>query len=364
VITIIGASTSGLFCAYLLAKAGLKVALFEKQKTLGPPERTLIVTPKTNEVLGFVPQKAIINYIQKIELFSRNRTTQILLKEPELVFEREKLINFLAQKAKRAGARIETGHKFCGTKKEKDKLILKLMKIKNQKLEVIKTDILIGANGVNSCVGRKLGISSKNMLALIQAKVNHVGDSQKIQIWFDTKKTKYFFWLIPEGPKTAAIGLIDETPKKAERNLKIFLKERGVRPRSFQSGVVPFYRPNLKISNQNIFLIGDAKSQVKNTTVGGTVTGLRGAKAAAEAIIQNRNYSKSLKKLKRELFLHYLLRQVLNKFTNHDYDVLLALLDEKTKKILTQYTRDEAVSGALKLLLAQPKLLSFTKKLF
>ena len=54
-VTIIGASISGLFTAYLLAKEGIDVEVYERGDALGWPPRTLIVTNKISEVLDFTP---------------------------------------------------------------------------------------------------------------------------------------------------------------------------------------------------------------------------------------------------------------------------------------------------------------------
>ena len=68
-VSVIGASVSGLFTAYLLAKKGVEVEVYERGNVLGWPPRTLIVTNKINEILDFVPEEAIINRVRYIELF-------------------------------------------------------------------------------------------------------------------------------------------------------------------------------------------------------------------------------------------------------------------------------------------------------
>ena len=96
------------------------------------------------------------------------------------------------------------------------------------------------------------------------------------------------------------------------------------------------------MSGSDIYLVGDAASQVKVTTVGGLVTGLRGAKAAANAILRRTDYLKELRPLRRELSLHLLIRTILNRFHSADYDRLLDLLNEKTIRLLGLYNRDQA----------------------
>jgi hypothetical protein len=89
------------------------------------------------------------------------------------------------------------------------------------------------------------------------------------------------------------------------------------------------------------------------------VTGLRGAKAAANAILRRRDYMKELRPLRRELGLHLLLRFVLNHFRSRDYDHLLGLLNEKTLHLLGRYNRDQAARMLCRILWTQPRLLAF-----
>lgn len=118
-----------------------------------------------------------------------------------------------------------------------------------------------------------------------------------------------------------------------------------------------------RISGSDVYLIGDAAAQVKVTTVGGLVTGLRGARAAANAILRGANYMKEQRSLRRELSLHLLIRNMLNHFGGADYDRLLELLNEKTIRLLGIYNRDQATRILCRIILAQPRLLAFGRLL-
>jgi flavin-dependent dehydrogenase len=122
-------------------------------------------------------------------------------------------------------------------------------------------------------------------------------------------------------------------------------------------------RPWLRFAGADIYLVGDAASQVKVTTVGGLVTGLRGAKAAAGAILRRCDYLKELRPLRRELSLHLLIRSVLNGFQRADYDRLLSLLNEKTIALLGRHSRDHAATMLCQILLAQPRFITFARRL-
>lgn len=334
-ITIIGASSAGLFAAYLLAKAGLKVRLFEKNKVVGPPQRTLIVTSKILDVLDFDLGDVVVNKIRRVEFFSPNQKNSLEFKNPDLVIEREKLLKLLAQKAAEAGAEIHTGVEF-----------------RNQTIG--ENEILVDASGIKK---------SAKAVALLQAEVEvpEKIDKSMIQVFFDVTKTKYFFWVIPKSETLAAAGLIADDAKGAQNILDEFLAEKNFKVKSFQTGQVPLFKPFRPFIP---LAIGDAASQVKNSTVGGVVAGLRGAQALAESVIKGTSYQKEALGLNWELTLHWLARRTLNNLTNDDYDRLLELLTPEVKKVLASYTRDEVARGAFQLFLTQPRFLTFLPKIF
>jgi flavin-dependent dehydrogenase len=110
--------------------------------------------------------------------------------------------------------------------------------------------------------------------------------------------------------------------------------------------------------------VGDAAAQVKVTTVGGVLTGLQGSQALANAILNGRNYRKELRDLKLELDLHLLIRNVLNRFDNEDYDQLIGMVAGKLKKILEEWDRDDLGHSFLKLVWAEPRLITLGAKAF
>ncbi len=339
-ITIVGASASGLFTAYLLAKAGLKVQVLEKNKQVGPPQRTLIVTNKFLDVLPFDTSKVIINKINRVEFFSPNQKNSLEFKKPDLIIERQKLLKLLADNARAAGAQIHT-----------------TTEIKNFSSAVQTAEPLIDASGVKK---------SASAVGLIQAEVEipEKIDPHTIQVFFDTAKTKYFFWLIPQSESGAAVGLISDDMTQARNALDEFLARKNFKVQTYQHGRVPLFTPLPCTLRGAGFAVGDAAGQVKVDTVGGVVAGLRGAQALANSIIKGTTYRREARGLNWGLTLHWLARRVLNNLTNDDYDRLLALLTPEVKKVLATYTRDEAARGALKLFLTQPRFLTFLTRIF
>jgi flavin-dependent dehydrogenase len=111
-----------------------------------------------------------------------------------------------------------------------------------------------------------------------------------------------------------------------------------------------------RVGNGSVYLAGDAAGQVKVSTVGGIVTGLRGALGVAQAIL-NGGASRELQALRRELNVHLLLRRSLHDFQQADYSLLVDLLNDPARQSLAEYTRDEAWKILWRVCLYQPRLI-------
>ena len=379
-IIIIGASTPGLFAASLLSKAGADVEVYERSGALDFAPRTLIVTEKISEVLGFVPEEVILNEVKYVELFSRSRTTTVELARPDLIIERQKLLILLARMAEEAGAKIFLGRRFLsftpagnggGNGGKGGKGVNVVFRDSSARVNrQAHADVLIGADGVFSGVARSASHNGHFQTALLQARVriNNEIDRDTYRVWFDPARTKYFYWLIPESDEIAAVGLIADDARQAGGALKSFLAEQGMEPIDYQASMVPMHKfqyfARVNEISRNVFLIGDAAAQVKVTTVGGVVTGLRGARAVAEAILNGRKTGKEISKLKRELDLHLLVRRLLDGFNDLDYDRLIDFLSGEVTDIISNQTRDDLSRMYLDLVSSQPKLLVLGAKAF
>jgi len=369
-VIIIGASISGLYTATLLAKQGVNVEVYDRMSGLGGPSRTLIVTGKIKEVLDPVPEEIVLNQVKSLELFSKSRSARIELSYPDLIVERRRFVELLARTAKEAGVRLILNHQFEGYAQFGRKVGITLRDLETNEAKQISADILVGADGVQSAVSRAASRDGHPVAALVQARVTlpESGEQDTYRVWFDTNRTNYFYWLIPESGRVAAVGLIADDVSQARARLIEFLRERQLEAIEFQSAIVPMHQfgsaNGVMDSNRNVFVVGDAAAQVKLTTVGGVVPGLYGAKALAQAILNGRNYGKELGGLKMELHLHLLVRHVLNRFSDQDYDQLIGMLDGGLKEILQEWTRDELTQSFLRMIWAEPRLIMLGAKAF
>ncbi len=82
-VAIVGGSAAGFFTAWLLARGGRKVRVFERAEGLEPAPRTLIVTSRMKELLGGLGENAIVNEIRRFEVFTDGRSATIPLSQPD-----------------------------------------------------------------------------------------------------------------------------------------------------------------------------------------------------------------------------------------------------------------------------------------
>lgn len=361
-VAVVGGSAAGLLTATVLARQGVDVRVFERIETLDHPERTLIVTNRMRTLLGRAAEGSIVNEIRRFELFTDGRSATFELKQPDLIIERRALIQGLAEEARRAGVGLELGRRFHSLQSNGRGLVLEVERCSDGSREEIHADTIIGGDGAASRVARAAGWPSLETVPLVQAIVPLPKDMapDTVRVWFVPQDTPYFYWLIPESPTRGALGLIGKTGPETRQHLEKFLEKRGLEPIEFQGARIPVYTGWVPVRRQvghgSVYLVGDAAAQVKVTTVGGIVTGFRGALGVAEAIL-NGGSSRGLRRLRRELDLHLLLRRSLHDFQQADYSELVDLLNDPAKQSLSEYSRDEAWKILWRVCLSQPRLI-------
>jgi flavin-dependent dehydrogenase len=230
--------------------------------------------------------------------------------------------------------------------------------------EEIHADTVVAADGARSRVARQSGWSPQKTVPLVQAVVElPTGMSANTtRIWFIPDDTPYFYWLIPDSPRRGVLGLIGEDGPATRRALDRFMEKRDFTPLEYQAARIPVYTGWIPVRRQlgsgEVYLVGDAAGHVKVTTIGGIVTGFRGAHGVAEAIL-NGGPGPRLRALRRELGLHWLIRRFIHSFTQAQYSQLVDLLSAPAREDLETYTRDEPGRVLWHLCLDQPRFLLF-----
>jgi digeranylgeranylglycerophospholipid reductase len=361
-VAVVGGSAAGFFAAYLLARKGVPVRVFEQSEHLEAAERTLIVTERMNDLLGAAGKASIVNEVRRFELFTDGRAATIDLARPDLIIERAKLIRSLAEHAQKAGAQVRLGRNFLRLTPQPGKIALELRQDKENASEEFAAETVIASDGALSAVARAAGWPKPATVPLVQAIVPLPKDMRPdtVRVWFVPDDTPYFYWLIPESAERGALGIIGESGSDTRKHLEAFLAKRKLEPLAFQGARIPVYKRwvpvERRLGDARVFVVGDAAAQVKVSTVGGIVTGLRGAAGVAETIL-NPGSRRELRRLRRELNMHLLIRRALHDFQQEDYSRLVDSLNPLAKRSLSEFSRDEALKVLWRVCLSQPRLI-------
>lgn len=349
--SIIGAGPSGNYLAYLLSKQNLDVQIFEEHKEIGHPVQCTGII--THELEEFIPlsKSFLINKINQSRIYSPNGNS-ILIKfqKSNLIVDRKKFDQYLADLAQSHGAVYHLGAKYESNDDNK----IKVNGIN------IKTDKIIGADGPFSRVAKNNNLwCNRRFVTGHQYTLKVPCDKNLIEFWLGIGM---FGWLVPIDESTARVGVVSYSNPTG--HIKKLLSQRFPKSKilSQESGLIPVFNPKQILQKNNISLIGDAATQVKATSFGGIVHGLKAAQLLAQ---DYNNYPKLCKKyLNRDLYLSLLIRKTLDKFSPEDYNELIELFStSKVKKIFETKSRDYPTKFILDLILAQPRVLKFLPKL-
>jgi len=364
-ITVVGAGPAGSYLAYLLAKQGEKVTVLEEHNRIGSPVQCTGIVTHSVEKFFKLKNEVIAKRLNKVIAVSKNK--RIAVNVDEIVMWRNKFDQFVAGMAEDAGAKILLSHQFIGFN---GKNSIRIKDKRDNKIKDIGADIIVGADGPYSAVAKAAGmnlspVSSRNYIGM-QAKVKLSMDTTAFETYFGSGFPNFFGWCVPESEDTVRLGI--GSFENAQEYFYKFLKDRTGKKEvlCWESGLIPLYNPKKVIQKGNVYLIGDAAAQVKATTGGGIIPSLKAAQTLCDSIINKKNYNKEFKRRSgRELLLHLRIRNLLNRFSDKDYDKLLDLMSqEKVKRILKKYDRDTPIPLVLYLLLKEPRFLSFSRKIF
>ena len=361
-ITIIGAGPAGSYLAYLLAKKGKTVTIIEEHKKIGNPIQCTGIVTSSIEKFVKLPKNVVANRLNKVIIASKNNKIEVNARE--IVLWRDKFDEFVGDAAIDEGVKVLVNHQFFAFN---GKNSIKIRDKGNNKIKEIKSDIIIGADGPSSAVAKAAGLNTNTKYYIgMQAKVKLRMNMNAFETYFGNDFPNFFGWVVPETEDAVRLGL------GAFRDVKNyfykFLEKRAGKKKilCWQSGIIPLHNPKQIIQKGNIYLIGDAATQVKATTGGGIIPSLKAAHTLCNCIINKKNYNNEFRKQSgKELLLHLKIRDGLNKFSDKDYDYLLKLMNqEKIKKILEKYDRDTPIPLVLNLLLKEPRFLFFSKFAF
>jgi digeranylgeranylglycerophospholipid reductase len=312
-IIVIGSGPAGATTARFAATNGLSVLLVDKKQELGAPVQCSGAVSRTAlEQAGVsVDDEFIQEAIYGFAIYNAKGEKKVIdyrgIKPGEYgaaegckplgyVIDRRRFDRYLATQAERAGATIwlkteANGYRVLDAGSCEVDLIRFNTRI------TVKAKVVVGADGVQSQVGKWAGIKThiklSELASCLQFVVDGVATDGLLEIVTGHEWAPGgYAWVFPKGHGYAEIGLgitrtmcTDNAQLYLDKFLKTsFFKDRfkNCRIIEIQGGGVPLAAP-LKIQwADNLILVGDAARHVNSITGGGIHTALSGGKIAGE----------------------------------------------------------------------------------
>lgn len=319
-VVVVGAGPAGSMAAKTAAERGLNVLLVEKRQEIGTPVRCAEGISK-DSLSRFVEidKKWIAAEVVGAKIYAPDMTEVVMAEEMAgnevgFVLERKIFDRHLARIAAKAGAEVYVKTTALGFERTDNGLRVKLRRLgENWEVE---TKLLIGADGVESRIGREAGI----IKTLRPSEIESCAQYLMSGIDIDENYTYFYLgnelapggyaWIFPKGEKSANVG-IGVLPSMAKMPAKYyldrFIEKVGIKGKivEFVAGAVPVYGEISTAVADNIMLCGDAAYHSDPITGGGIANalsaGYHAGLVAAEAIMA-KDYSASFLKRYDELW--------------------------------------------------------------
>jgi len=304
-LVVIGAGPGGSMAAKTAAQAGLDVIMLEKRQEIGDPVRCAEGVGKRVLCQMVKPEPEwIASEVKGARIYAPGGTSIVMSEdkggnEVGYVLERKVFDRALAMDAARAGAKVMVKTRALGLQR-KDGVPCGVTAMRIGEPIQIDAPLIIGADGVESKVGRWAGIDTALSLKDIETCAQFLVSDPSI----DDQYCEFFLgneiapagyvWSFPKGDKLANVGLgilgSKAKPGDATRLLQQFMKKHFPNGKVVEMvvGGDPCSGPIERATADGVMLVGDAARQTDPLTGGGILNameaGIMASEVAAKAL--------------------------------------------------------------------------------
>lgn len=267
-IAIIGAGITGLYLSWKLSKKGEDVVVFEKKGKIGKEvcsglfsERIFDFIPESKKLIENEIKEVLIHFLHphiKNLGVGTGKTSRIVFKKSFFVINHYKLDNLVANLAQNSGAKIILNYSVSSLPSEFHRVI--------------------GCDGANSVMRRKLNLSEPRFFLSIQGFLEEKDSSCSLETWATDSG---FIWRIPRG-ENIEYGIMED-PTKAKNYFDKFLKEEKIYLQGKKAAIIPQTLIPIIPKNSKITLCGDAAGLTKPWSGGGVIWSL----ISADILLKN-----------------------------------------------------------------------------
>jgi len=299
---IVGGGPAGSVTARFAAESGAKVIILERKSEIGIPVLCGEGISQRIDKWGMLKgNRWIASKMDGAKIFSPNGTMVTLSKdiagnETGYVVYRDIFDKELARNATKAGSDLMLNAEVTGLIKKNGKITGVNVKKFDEEIEIY-SDIIVGADGVESKIGKWAGINTtlktNDLETCAQYTITNIDYNSDYCEFYLGKKIAPggYIWIFPKGEETFNVGIgvlaslsDSRLPHKLLNEfIKNHPKLKNGKPIRFLAGAVPVSKPIESVKN-NLLLVGDAARHSDSITGGGLTTALEGGKIAGETI--------------------------------------------------------------------------------
>ncbi|NPV63097.1 MAG: NAD(P)/FAD-dependent oxidoreductase [Methanotrichaceae archaeon] len=304
-VVVVGAGPGGSMFSKTAAEAGLKVVMLEKRQEIGDPVRCAEgVGKRALSKMVELDSRWIASEVKGARIIAPDGTSIVMSEdkggaEVGYVLERKVFDRALAENAARAGAKVLVKTRATGLLR-KDGVPCGVTAMRFGEALRIDAPLVIGADGVESKVGRWAGIDTALKLKDIETCAQFLVQDSSIDDSYcefylgNSIAPAGYVWSFPKGKKLANVGLgvlgSRSKPGEALRLLRQFVDKRYPNGRAVEMvvGGDPCSGPIESTVADGVMLVGDAARQTDPLTGGGILNameaGIIAGEVAAKAI--------------------------------------------------------------------------------
>jgi digeranylgeranylglycerophospholipid reductase len=301
-VVVVGSGPAGSVTARFAAESGANVLIIERRQEVGVPVLCGEgISKKVDDFKVLEGRRWIANNMEGARIFSPDGTMVKLAAdmagdETGYVLYRDIFDQELARGAIRAGAELMLNTCAVDVLKENGKVNGVKAKQFGEEFD-IEADIIVGADGVESKIGRWAGMKTTlkpyDLETCVQYTLSNVEFDKEYCDFYLGKKIAPggYVWVFPKGKDIANVG-IGILASLSEPGMPLKLLDKFIdshpelkkgEPLRFLAGAVPVAEP-IESVRDNLLLVGDAARQVDPITGGGLMASIEAGEIAGETI--------------------------------------------------------------------------------